>query len=284
MSCFRLPDRLCSELEGLMCRFWWSHGDAKKKICWLSWKRLCQPKSWGGMGFRGIRIFNTALLAKQVWRLLHAKHSLFYKVFQAKFFPTGSILDAKENARGSYAWSSILKARQVVRDGLWWRVGDGTDIKVSGDSWLTEPYLSRLISPCPAPYHDLPVAALIDPVNHVWLLQEIEPLLFPFEVEAIRLIPLSMMGAKDALTWHASQDGRFFVRSAYRLPVSVEVSSNPSSSSNEAMSSLWKKIWSLAATPKVRTFLWRACSEALPTKLNLCKRSVLLDPICDQCR
>jgi hypothetical protein len=23
MSCFRLPDCLCSDLEGLMCRFWW---------------------------------------------------------------------------------------------------------------------------------------------------------------------------------------------------------------------------------------------------------------------
>jgi hypothetical protein len=45
MSCFRLPDRLCSDLEGLMRRFWWGHSDEKKKICWISWKRLCQPKS-----------------------------------------------------------------------------------------------------------------------------------------------------------------------------------------------------------------------------------------------
>ncbi len=260
------------------------HGDEKKKICWISWKRLCQPKSWGGMGFRGLRSFNTALLAKQVWQLLHAKQSLFYKVFHAKFFPTGSILDAKENSRGSYAWASILKARQVIRDGLWWRVGDGTDIKVWGDNWLTEPHLPRLISPCPATYRDLLVTALIDPVNHVWNLQEIEPLLFPFEVAGIYHIPLSLLGAKDTMIWHASQDGRFSVCSAYRLLVSAEVSSNSSNSTNEAIYSFWKSIWSLAAPPKVRNFLWRACSEALPTKLNLCKRSVLRDPLCDQCQ
>ena len=110
------------------------------------------------MGFRGLRSFNTALLAKQVWRLLHAKQFLFYKVFHAKFFPTGSILDAKKNPRGSYAWSSILMARQLICDGLWWRVGDNTDTKVWGDNWLTEPHLPRLISPCPASYRDLPVA------------------------------------------------------------------------------------------------------------------------------
>ena len=52
----------------------------------------------------------------------------------------------------------ILKARQLICDGLWWRVGDNTDTKVWGDNWLTEPHLPRLISPCPAPYRDLPVA------------------------------------------------------------------------------------------------------------------------------
>ena len=29
MSCFRLLDRLCQDLEGLMRRFWWSHGEDK---------------------------------------------------------------------------------------------------------------------------------------------------------------------------------------------------------------------------------------------------------------
>jgi hypothetical protein len=39
MSFFHVPDCLCYDLEGLMGRFWWSHGDDKRKICWVSWKR-----------------------------------------------------------------------------------------------------------------------------------------------------------------------------------------------------------------------------------------------------
>jgi hypothetical protein len=55
MSCFRLPDRLCHELEGLMRRFWWGHGADKRKICCVSWKKLCQPKiggEWASMSSR----------------------------------------------------------------------------------------------------------------------------------------------------------------------------------------------------------------------------------------
>ena len=120
------------------------------------------------MSFRDLRKFNTALLAKQVWRLLHEKNSLFYKVFKSKFFPTGSVMDAKESHRGSYAWHSILGARKVVASGIWWRIGDGSKVKIWGDKWLSDLNMPNLISPCLLHMADYTVSHIIDPTTQSW--------------------------------------------------------------------------------------------------------------------
>ena len=36
----------------------------EKKMAWLSWDKLCEPKECGGMGFKELKYFNLALLAK----------------------------------------------------------------------------------------------------------------------------------------------------------------------------------------------------------------------------
>jgi hypothetical protein len=39
----------------------------KKRMQWMSWERLTRPKSQGDIGFRDLRIFNQALLARQAF-------------------------------------------------------------------------------------------------------------------------------------------------------------------------------------------------------------------------
>ena len=99
----------------------------------MRWEELCKPKSEGGMGFKDLALFNDALLANHAWRLLQNKNSLLYRVFKPKFFPNCLFMEVSESQVSSYAWRSILKGREVLKEGMRCRVGDGSSISIWTD-------------------------------------------------------------------------------------------------------------------------------------------------------
>ena len=147
MNVFKLPKKLCSELEKMVRDFWWGHSGEARKVHWVNWGALCKPKQVGGMGFRELSKFNDALLAKQVWRLIHNKSSLLYRVLQVKYFPNSSILDIRCSHRASFAWRSILKSRSVIQKGARWRIGRGTSVSIWRDKWIPPPSSDLPLSP-----------------------------------------------------------------------------------------------------------------------------------------
>ena len=42
----------------------------------------------------------------------------------------------------------------------------------------------------------------------------------------------------------------------------------------------WSRIWKLNVPPKVWNFVWRACTDILPTHANLYHKKEPLDPLC----
>ena len=130
MGCFTILLGLCHDIEALIKKFWWGQRGDRRKIHWVKWDELTKSKMVVGMGLRDLALYNDYLLAKQVWRLLHNRSSLFYKVFKALFFFFKLFnYGGHEFKGGSYAWRSIL-GRNVIQRGARWRVGDGKSINI----------------------------------------------------------------------------------------------------------------------------------------------------------
>jgi hypothetical protein len=92
MGVFKLPMSVCDDLSKLIRNFWSGAERGKRKTHSVSWDILCRPKPHGGMGFRDMRLFSQALLARQAWRLVSIPNSLCARVLRSKYYPQGNII------------------------------------------------------------------------------------------------------------------------------------------------------------------------------------------------
>ena len=77
----------------------------------------------------------------------------------------------------------------------------------------------------------------------------------------------------------------YSVRSVYAVAARLSHPVNFSATSDNSQNQhFWKQIWSLPLPHKIRHFAWRVCRNILPTKVNLMRRKVVQDDICDECR
>jgi hypothetical protein len=102
----------------------------------MSWSGLGRKKSVGGLGYRDLESFNMTLLAKQGWRLTKFPTTLAAKVFKEKYFSDGDLLSSNLGTKPSYAWRSIWGSKPLLKVGLLWGIGDGSNIKILGDKWI----------------------------------------------------------------------------------------------------------------------------------------------------
>jgi hypothetical protein len=57
-------------------------------------------------------------------------NSLVAQVLKAKYFPHGSFLSSELGNRPSFVWKSLFSAKELLQEGLVWRIEDGKCIKI----------------------------------------------------------------------------------------------------------------------------------------------------------
>lgn len=130
-------------IESMLAKFWWGTKEGNHKLHWMSWERMSQSKNKGVLGFRGFIDFNKALIGKQGLRLITGGISLMEKVFKARYFPRGSFMEAGTGFQPSYAWRSLISARDVIEKGSSWVIGNGQQVHIWNDIWIPIHLTSR---------------------------------------------------------------------------------------------------------------------------------------------
>ncbi|KAF5471964.1 hypothetical protein F2P56_008721 [Juglans regia] len=137
------------------------------------------------------------------------------EVLRAKYFQETSFMNAKLGQKPSYIWRSMLKARNLIDAGSFWRIG-------SGDK----------------------------PGEKRWNMEFVEHIFCKEDADIIAQIPISSSTSPDQLIWKGTSSGLFIVKSAYHLhqEMNQALKGQPSSSHNLKESNLFKR--KIVAHPK----------------------------------
>jgi hypothetical protein len=195
MGVYKLPFGPCDDLEKIIRNFWWGTEKGKRKMHWLAWDVMLKPKKQGGMGFKDMRMFNQALLARQAWRLIQFPDSLCAQILRAKYYPNGNLLDTVFTGNGSSTWHAIEYGLELLKKGAIWRIGNGANVRIWRDPWIPRNYQLTPISPkgrCRLKW----VSELLN-TDGTWNMQLLEQWFYPIDIEKIIQIKTSTRNADD---------------------------------------------------------------------------------------
>ena len=128
----------------------------------------------------------------------------------------------------------------------------------------------------------LRVSDLFHPCTKQWHTHVLHTNFMHSTVEDIQRINLKDTHTTDELLWKENKKGIFSVKTVYQVMVCQKQQEQGEHSSAWDDRKIWNRIWQLHLhiPPKEQNFVWRACSDILPTRTNLCRRKVQLDPVC----
>ncbi|XP_010506884.1 PREDICTED: uncharacterized protein LOC104783422 [Camelina sativa] len=283
MSCFRLPKTITSKLSSAVANFWWSSDGRTGGMHWLAWEKLCCSKQQGGLGFRNVDDFNSALLAKQLWRLIEYPDSLFARILKGRYYRNSDPMEPIRSYSPSYGWRSIISARSLVQKGLIKRVGSGESISIWTDPWIPAQSPRPALSKGPFKDPSLKISHLIDSRTRSWRMDVLSDHFDPGDVALIGALPLGSCPKDDTLGWHFTKNGRYTVKSGYHVARLTKTGPFKAVGVGPEITSLLASVWKVRCPPKLHHFMWQVLSGCIPVSRNLRKRGISCDLSCSRC-
>lgn len=156
------------------------------------------------------------------------------------YFPNESV----KGRHPSWAWSSLLKGRDILVRGLRWQVSDGKSINFWEDKWIPTLQDFKVQSTKPT---GCDISRVPDVIRGgAWEVTKLKSILSEEGVQAITSISLPFFPTQDKLIWHFMKQEVYSVKSGYKIAHArcMAASDKPESSFNPNKN-VWKVIWKL---------------------------------------
>lgn len=286
LSFIRLSVKVWRRLVRIQREFLWGGVGGGRKINWVSWSKVCQPKIKGGLRVRDIRLVNLSLLAKWRWRVLQNEEGLWKEVLIEKY---GDNINEVTTLGGlnwpryiSKWWKDIMTLDEG--EGPNWfnpelqrKVRGGLETSFWKTKWRGEvtfcnkyPRLYAISNQKEARVGELGVASEFSfDWSFIWRQR-----LFVWEEELVSNLLLDLQGFERSLgtnewVWKLEDDGKFSVRSMYKK---LEGLADMGNEWREEEKRVFDQVWSSRAPSKVVAHSWRSLLNRIPTCLNLVLR------------
>ncbi|XP_013658605.2 uncharacterized protein LOC106363406 [Brassica napus] len=238
----------------------------------------------GGLGFKDIELFNQALLAKQAWRLLNFPNSLLARLLKSRYFPHGDFLKAVTGVKPSLGWKSILHGRELVEKGISRRIGDRKSSFVWTDPWMEDEDGSMRAPWRKNYFFDsmLKVKDIINADGNQWNYDKLQELFYPQDIKQILKFP-PVKSRSNFWIWKFNKSGDFSVKSAFWLVNQYDKESVLEAKALPSLNPLKQQVWKISSEPKIKNFLWKALSSALPVDEGFSRRGMKAEEFCQIC-
>ncbi|KAL0444983.1 UNVERIFIED_CONTAM: hypothetical protein Slati_2221000 [Sesamum latifolium] len=105
------------------------------RLCKVSWVKVCKSKEEGGLGIRRVLHMNQALMLKHVWRILQEDPRSIWVAWVLRHRLRNQTIWTYDSSSTSWCWKKLVKISALLKEGLEYRVGDGSKFRLWTDLW-----------------------------------------------------------------------------------------------------------------------------------------------------
>lgn len=202
----------------------------------------------------------------------------FFWVLKARYYPDCHLLQARRTGGSSYTWSGIWEAKEEMKMGLRWVLGDGQSINISADRWLRGKQVFRIDQHNGVVNRNLKVCDFFLEDKKNWDVSKVTLNFNQIDAAAIINTRIPQNCTTDRVAWIHSSNGQYTTKMRYQ-----QWHKNHVGDFGVQQSRGWNRIWSLEVPHKLKIFLWRICHNNIPVRNILRSKDVQVLIGCIMC-